>query len=286
MDFAGQYCVFSWEDGSYKRFFRLLENGAIQDLFGSQGHDNERFWAVDGEYLVLLSLNRNVTSRFVVQEQTRHSTILAGEVWGGNIRLRIECFPNKSDLFEYKTQFTHAEIVEQGWLEVGAHTYGKPIFVDLYYSSKVKIGDYCSIAGNVKFINANHRIDLVSTYPFYSLRWFYQENTSVYDHFAKGAITVGNDVWIGENAVILSGVTIGDGAIIAANSLVNKDVEPYSIVGGNPAKHIRFRIEDAEQREQMQKIAWWNWSEEKIIENMEWIMSPDIAAFIQKFQAA
>lgn len=103
------------------------------------------------------------------------------------------------------------------------------------------------------------------------------------DHVLSKPTLVGNDVWIGNNVQIMAGVTIGDGAVIAAGSIVTKDVAPYAIVGGNPAKLIRYRIEDEEQRLAMQKISWWDWPEQVVAERLDKIMSKDISAFIAEY---
>jgi carbonic anhydrase/acetyltransferase-like protein (isoleucine patch superfamily) len=98
----------------------------------------------------------------------------------------------------------------------------------------------------------------------------------------KGNIDIGNDVWIGREAFILSGVVVGDGAIIGARAVVAKDVAPYSIVVGNPARYIRSRF-DEEIIEELLKIAWWNWPIGKIVEAMPIIMSGDIKGFIDRY---
>ena len=145
---------------------------------------------------------------------------------------------------------------------------------------KLIIGKFCSIACGAKFIfnSANHTLKSLSSYPF---PIFYEEWDSTmnvceaWDN--KGDIIIGNDVWIGFEAVIMSGVHIGDGAIIGTRALVTKDVPPYAIVGGIPAQIIRKRFEDS-VIEDLLKIQWWNWSTEKISEKLTAIKSGDIAA--------
>ena len=135
-------------------------------------------------------------------------------------------------------------------LEIGEKSYGTINFSDLHISGNMlKIGSYCSIAFGVYFLlGAGHNTSTISTYPFkvmlYGAR---KESTS------KGDIVVGDDVWIGMDSKILSGVHIGHGSIVAAGSVVTKNVEPYSIVGGNPAKHIRYRFSE-NLRERLLKI--------------------------------
>lgn len=132
---------------------------------------------------------------------------------------------------------------------------------------RLAIGKFCSIACGAKFLftSANHTQMSLSTYPFSIFfeewRLDIQNITSAWDN--KGDITIGNDVWIGYEAVVLSGVTIGDGAIIGTRAVVTKDVPPYTIVGGVPAKTIRKRFLD-DTISALLKIKWWDWPEEKI----------------------
>ena len=141
------------------------------------------------------------------------------------------------------------------------------------------IGKFCSIACGAKFIfnSANHTMSSLSTYPF---PLFFEEwqldradVTSSWDN--KGDIVIGNDVWIGYEAIIMSGVKIGDGAIIGTRAVVTKDVPPYAIVGGIPAKEIRKRFSD-ETIDQLLKIAWWDWPEERIEKNLHAIKTGSI----------
>lgn len=141
---------------------------------------------------------------------------------------------------------------------------------------RLKIGKFCSIACGAKFIftSANHSLKSLSTYPF---PIFFEEwdldvakITDAWDN--KGDIIIGNDVWIGYEAVILSRVTIGDGAIIGSRAVVTKDVPPYTIVGGVPAKPIRRRFDD-KTITKLLKLKWWDWSEERIKANIEIIQS-------------
>ena len=136
------------------------------------------------------------------------------------------------------------------------------------------IGKFCSIACGTKFLFncANHTLKSLSTYtfPLFYEEWELEKSniTTAWDN--KGDIVIGNDVWIGYEAVIMAGVHIGDGAIIAARSLVTKDVPPYTIVGGTPAKEIRKRF-DAEVIEQLLILKWWDWSTDKIHQCLPYI---------------
>lgn len=143
-------------------------------------------------------------------------------------------------------------------------------------NDKLIIGKFCSIACGAKFLfnSANHTMVSLSTYPFplFFEEWGLEKKdvSKAWDN--KGDIIVGNDVWIGYEAAILAGVTIGDGAIIGTYAVVTKDVPPYTIVGGIPAKPIRKRFSD-ETITELLKIKWWDWSEEKIANNIQAIQS-------------
>lgn len=144
---------------------------------------------------------------------------------------------------------------------------------------KLLIGKFCSIACGAKFLfnSANHTLASLSTYPFplFFDEWELEKTnvTEAWDN--KGDIIVGNDVWIGYEAVILAGVMIGDGAIIGTRAVVTKDVPPYTVVGGVPAKPIRKRFND-ETVTELLKLKWWDWSEEKISQNIKAIQSGNI----------
>lgn len=130
---------------------------------------------------------------------------------------------------------------------------------------KLIIGKFCQIAAGVEFVmnDANHQMNAVSTFPFYTLEGWDMEAPDASDMPFKGDTVIGNDVWIGQNAVILPGVQIGDGAIIGANSVVGGIVEPYTIVVGNPAKPVRKRFDDA-LIELLLCFKWWDKSIDEI----------------------
>jgi acetyltransferase-like isoleucine patch superfamily enzyme len=162
------------------------------------------------------------------------------------------------------------------------YSYGQPKHIPLRGGS-YKIGAFCSIADGVKIYTGkgSHRANYVTTYPFgfiYKEEFPHDSHKQLLDD--KGDVIIGNDVWIGQNATIMSGVTIGDGAVIASNSHVVKNVEPYSMVGGNPAQLIKYRF-SKEIIEKLLEIKWWEWPEKKIKENIHLICSPDIYKFIE-----
>ena len=128
-----------------------------------------------------------------------------------------------------------------------------------WIGDKLIIGKFCQIAAGVEFVmnGANHQMNAVSTFPFYTMEGWDMEPPAEEDLPLKGDTVIGNDIWIGQNAVILPGVHIGDGAIIGANSVVRKNVEPYTVVVGNPAKEIRKRFDD-ELIELLLQFKWWD----------------------------
>lgn len=146
-------------------------------------------------------------------------------------------------------------------------------------NDRLIIGKFCSIACGAKFIFncANHKLKSLSTYtfPLFFEEWDLpkQEVATAWDN--KGDIVIGNDVWIGYDAVIMAGVTIGDGAIIGSRAVVTKDVEPYTIVGGVPAKEIRKRFEPA-TIERIKSLKWWDWNAERIRKAIHSIQYGDI----------
>lgn len=160
--------------------------------------------------------------------------------------------------------------------EIGEYTYGRPkIFGN---EATLKIGKFCSIAmGTTIYLGSEHHVEWVTTYPFFAKF----KKASFASNTTKGDVIIGNDVWIGDGALILSGVTIGDGAVIGARAVVTKDVKPYEIVAGNPAKHIRFRFTQ-DQIDKLLKIKWWNWDIKKIEENFPLLLSDNIDEFIKK----
>jgi acetyltransferase-like isoleucine patch superfamily enzyme len=167
-------------------------------------------------------------------------------------------------------------------MSYGKYTYGKPLIRYGNNNAKLIVGNFCSIAENVSvWLGGNHRNDWVTTYPFGHI------NETIFNKYngeghpsTKGDVIIGNDIWISSNVTIMSGITIGDGAIIARNSHVVKNIEPYSIVGGNPAKFIKFRFSN-EQIEKLLKIKWWFWDDEKINNFTPLLCNTDIDNFIK-----
>jgi len=180
------------------------------------------------------------------------------------------------------TPYTNRQL-QYGAFDIGDWTYGRPIILDWGDGSKVRIGKFCSIAPHVLIlVGGEHRSEWVTTYPFREL-WMEAEPPSVsITSRSKGDVIIQNDVWIGTRAIILSGVTIGNGAVIGAGSVVTRDVPPYAIVAGTPAHLLRMRF-NATDIEKLQHIAWWEWPHEKIREAWPLLMSDDVRSFIAKY---
>lgn len=165
---------------------------------------------------------------------------------------------------------------------IGDYTYGTPV-LRWCTPSTLKIGKFCSLAAGCTFMaGGNHRPDWITTYPFSALSQFFPFAQGYEGHPAsKGPIVIENDVWIGQNALILSGVTVGNGAVIGAESVVTKNVLPYEVVAGNPARHLKFRCTE-DQIAALLRIQWWHWNLEKISRYISLLMSQDITAFLEK----
>ena len=205
-----------------------------------------------------------------------------------------EIFPN-----EYKTSCFIKNVITAPNIIVGDYTYyddsvaptefekNNVLFNYPEFGDKLIIGKFCSIALGTKFImgSANHRLGSVTTYPFNVFGGSWQENTP--DHMSqlpfKGDIVIGNDVWIGRESIIMPGVKIGDGAIIAAYSVVTKDVEPYSVVGGNPARFIKKRFND-ELIELLLEFKWWDLPPEKLVTVLPLLCDFDLEKVTKKIK--
>lgn len=148
-----------------------------------------------------------------------------------------------------------------------------------FIGDKLIIGKFCAIAKGIEFImnGANHRINSITTYPFNIMGNGWEKSApSLSELKLKGDTIVGNDVWIGQNVTVLPAVHIGDGAIIGANSVVAKDIPPYSVAVGNPCEVKRKRF-DEDLIEYLLQIKWWDWDAEKIFKNMEALCSGDLS---------
>ncbi len=197
-----------------------------------------------------------------------------------------QIFPN-----EYKTSCFIKNVVTASNIQIGDYTYyddpndpagfekNNILFNYPEFGDKLVIGKFCSIASGTKFImgSANHRISSVTTYPFHVFGGIWSEKTP--DHLSqlpfKGDTVVGNDVWFGRECVVMPGVKIGDGAIIAAYSVVTKDIEPYSVVGGNPARFIKKRFGE-ELIELLLALKWWDFEPDDLAGILPLLCDPDL----------
>ncbi|HLD95876.1 MAG TPA: CatB-related O-acetyltransferase [Alphaproteobacteria bacterium] len=152
-----------------------------------------------------------------------------------------------------------------------------------FMGDQLILGKFCQIATGVRFImnGSNHAMNGFSTYPFkvFGGKW----SKASLDVKSKGDTVIGNDVWIGNSATIMQGVKIGDGAIIGAHSLVTKDIEPYTIVGGNPAREIRKRF-DTETIKFLLKLKWWDWDACKITDHLDLLTSGNVGELRQIYE--
>lgn len=201
--------------------------------------------------------------------------------------------PNPNAIFpnEYGTSCFLKNVIKAPNISVGDYTYyDDPVDPTAFEENNVRfnwpefgdrliIGKFCSIASGVQFImgSANHRLSSISTYPFHVFGGAWAERTP--PHLSqlpfKGDIVVGNDVWIGRESTILPGVKIGDGAIVAACSVVAKDVEPYTVVGGNPARPIKKRF-DGELIALLLRLRWWDFDPGKLTEFLPTLCEEDL----------
>jgi len=166
-------------------------------------------------------------------------------------------------------------------MSFGKYSYGKPNVLWENDNGKLYVGNFCSIADGVTiYLGGNHNHQWVTTYPFGHIHKSIFTNCNGNGHpSTNGSVVIGNDVWICNSVTIMSGAVIGDGAVIANNAHVVKNVEPYSITGGNPAKHIKYRF-TPEQIQKLLQIKWWDWEDEKIDRFTPMLCNEDIDRFI------
>jgi acetyltransferase-like isoleucine patch superfamily enzyme len=176
-------------------------------------------------------------------------------------------------------------LLRAGRVTIGRHSYGFPEVVTFGGDpTRLHIGHYVSIGRDVRFLlGGNHRVDWVTTFPIRKVFGLAGANNDGHPS-SKGDVIVGNDVWLGFGAKILSGVVIGDGAVIGAYATVTRSVRPYAIVTGSPARETRRRFSDA-QVEGLLRVAWWNWSDAKVCAEVSQLCSENIDAFLARHGA-
>jgi len=175
------------------------------------------------------------------------------------------------------------KLVTRYGFEIGEFSYGHPKVRFPESGAKLKIGRFCSIADRVEILlGGDHRTDWATTFPFSAFRERWQTASPLNDyHRSGGDVTIGHDVWIGSQVMIMSGVTIGNGAVIGARAVVVKDVAPYEVVGGVPAKVIRSRF-DPETIKALIETAWWDLPDEEISRIVPLLQSNDIHALLRE----
>lgn len=162
--------------------------------------------------------------------------------------------------------------------DIGRHSYGKPQVHQWGEGTTLRVGAFCSFAQGVQiFLGGEHRPDWVTTYPF-NVLWPEGRGLTGHPH-SKGDVVIGNDVWVAHEAVILSGVTIGDGAVIGARAVVSRDVPPYAIVAGNPARVLRHRF-DPDTVQRLLDTRWWDWDDALIAQRLPALLNTDTHAFL------
>ncbi|MGK2947052.1 MAG: CatB-related O-acetyltransferase [Acidimicrobiales bacterium] len=190
--------------------------------------------------------------------------------------------PNRAD--QLLAAHPHAQgWIDSGVLSMGDYSYATPL-VQVFPGDKARarVGRFTSMGPGVQlFVGGAHPTDWVTTYPlragFYLPGAFEDGNPT-----SNGDVEIGSDCWLASEAMVLSGVTIGDGAVVGARAVVTSDVRPYAIVAGNPAREVRRRFSD-EQVDALLRIAWWNWPIDQVLEHVALLSNPDIDGFIERF---
>jgi acetyltransferase-like isoleucine patch superfamily enzyme len=195
-----------------------------------------------------------------------------------NLRHRIKNWRNPHNL----TRLHLKALADRRGFDIGDYSYGRPKVRFPESGAKLSIGRYCSIADGVEILlGGNHRTDFVTTYPFWAMPDVWPEAAGGEAfHGTKGDVVIGHDVWLGSQCMILSGVTIGTGAVVAARAVVTRDVPPYAIVGGNPAKVIRMRF-DAGTVERLLASRWWDLPRERVARLIPLLQGADVERFLQ-----
>ena len=167
---------------------------------------------------------------------------------------------------------------------IGKWTYGNPWIRSWGEGATLEIGAFCSIAEGVKiFLGGEHRIEWATTFPF-SVLWESARHIKGHPK-TKGDVIIGNDVWLGADSVILSGVTIGDGAVVGARSVVTNDIPPYAIVAGNPARMVKKRFDD-HTIGRLLGVRWWEWEDSRIEKALPLLLNADIGLFLEFAETA
>lgn len=221
--------------------------------------------------------NKTILKRFLSQHE--NCVLINLEV------KEVEYLLNANELSSLITVINSSDFVSNYYgFVVGKHSYG---FGQFFYKgiNIEKIGAFCSIADNIQVALANHPTQYISTHPFFYLSTFGEfikkDNKDIIGRSKSEKISIGNDVWIGTNVTLLPAISIGNGVIIGAGSVVTKDVPDYAVVAGVPAKILRFRFSDSEI-EILNRIKWWEWSDSEIKKNVDFFQYNNM--FLEKFK--
>ena len=175
-----------------------------------------------------------------------------------------------------QTRIHLAKLIQRGrgQIVVSPYTYGRPKVRFTETGARLRIGRYGSIADGVEiFLGGNHQVDWITTYPFPAIPGIWPEAKSLDgSHTSRGDVLIGHDVWLGSQCLVLSGVTIGHGAVVAARAVVTRDVPPYAIVAGNPARIVRYRM-SPERIAALLATRWWDWPQDEVRRLMPLLMS-------------
>lgn len=258
-------------------FIRFLNDGSITGYRNT----NERFWDIIDGNLIFLNKDKEISAKF-------DEIIISGD----DIKLLGKHIMHGSDGPFFYLESQKIDYIPKEFSpakehlpsrKVGKHTYGIFELIDSKGESDVELGKFTSIGPCIKIICGNHNYKFVSNYPFKSI-WndFWRPLDDIEDHIYNATTVIGNDVWIGHSAIIKGGITIHDGAVIAAGAVVTKDVPPYAIVGGSPAKILKYRFSE-EIISKLLKIKWWDWTDDEINCRLPDIMSENIDSFVEKF---
>jgi acetyltransferase-like isoleucine patch superfamily enzyme len=282
-DVVDRIWAYGRTDNSKKPSPLILRAGGAIDLYANP---NEASWDIKNGLLTFYNKNGTPSTKFHdVRVDDGELSLEGAYLLQPELNIVHALVPwSYEETFPKSTKTLLADGIKTfGW-RIGDNTYGHPGVVHTGMSgegsARLSIGNFTQFGGNVLIVLTNHKTDTVSSYPFKLHRayWPTVPNSGT-DFTTRGDVQIGSDVWIGANATILSGVAIGHGAVIAANACVTKNVEPYSIVGGNPARFIRYRF-SKEQIKKLLQIEWWNWPEDRVSQFLPLITSTDIDRFI------
>ncbi|MDO1605368.1 CatB-related O-acetyltransferase [Lactobacillus sp. YT155] len=266
----------------YSQEMRFWEDGRISGYH----NNNEVFWELnDNDELLIFNIDQKLTHVFTLTQTDPQE-------WKGLFKLYSS--EVKHYLVQQPVDFVSTNsrsVTDMPFQKVGKHTYGNIRFLMTAYDEvpdTIEIGNFVSIGPNVSMVARNHDMTQISIYNFMSTTW--DDTWKNYggdphlDHVYLPKTTIGSDVWIGENVTIIGGVTIGDGAVIGTGSIVTKDVPPYAIAAGNPARIVKYRFSESQIKELL-KIKWWNFDDERINQNlMDFNGGISIDEFIEKYK--